>query len=78
MKYKTYQQVIMTIRTIALVVVFYAWAAVMEMDRELEKSMSPPKHQDSRLVSSARGPQAETNYLMTRSVKHEQSRRSNF
>jgi len=61
MKYKAYQQVIFTTRTIALCVVFYAWAAVMEMDMELEKSMSPPKNQDSRLVPSARGPQAEAN-----------------
>ncbi len=61
MKDKTYQKVTFTTRIIALGIVFYVWAAVMEMDMELETSMSPPKDQDTRLVSSARGPQAEAN-----------------
>ena len=69
MKDKTYQQVIFTTRTIALCVVFYAWAAVMEMDMEMEKSLSPPKDQDTRLASSARGPQAEANGNQARSSR---------
>ena len=41
----------------------------MEMDMEMEKSLSPPKNQDSRLASSARGPQAEANGNQARSSR---------